>query len=179
MREMLEQLRNQLSTVTNELHSTKEQLHTARQETERLRGSAKSTTRVRAEFLGTMCHDYRGPLAAMLGLSNFLISEDITPTLPPKEREYARLIRTGLQHLLSLTNNIFDAIAHEIGKPWELKENIIDIEEFLEDTLQLVPGAVGVTLRWLPGPTPLPRLYCDPVRVRQVLLNVVGTPVKY
>src|SRR5204863_4847948 len=81
--------------------------------------------------------------------------------------------------LLALTNNIFDMVAHDVGRDSNLREDILEIEPFVEATLNLVPEKIGVDLRWLPGPIQLPRLYCDPVRVRQVLLNVIGNAVKY
>src|ERR1051325_543239 len=152
MKEQAQRLANELKTAKGELRVTKLKLHDANEELKKLRFSARSLAKWRAEFIGGMCHDYRGPLAAMLGFSNLLISQDITPTLTEKQRQNARHIRTALQHLLALTNNIFDAVGHEIGKQWDLKEDIIEIEQFVEDTLNLVPENMGVDLRWLPGP---------------------------
>jgi signal transduction histidine kinase len=172
-------MKENVEDLKKSLNAAKTELRDVRRENEDLRFSVKSFSKSRAEFIGAMCHDYRGPLAALLGFSNLLISEDIAPNLTEKQRDYARHIRTGLQHLLALTNNVFDTISYEFGKESHLNESIIEIDQFVCDTLKLVSKSDGVHLRWVPGPIELPRLYCDPVRVRQILLNLVGNAVKY
>ena len=164
--------------MSDDIGDLTRQLEAAKKEIEELR-CLLHTQKSTSEVIGELCHELRNPLSAMLGFCNLLMSDSPTPQLVSKQREYVGHVRTGLHHLLSLTNDVFDMVSHNLGKGRELKEDVINIEHFMEETLALVPGAESIELKWIPGPVALPRLYCDPVRLRQILLNIVGNAVKY
>src|ERR1051325_3427839 len=170
---------DQIEILIRKLAEADARVAALEKENDELRHSNHSQQKSTSEIISEICHEYRNPLSAMLGFCNLLMSDSPTPQHISKQREYVGHIRTGLQHLLSLTNDVFDIMSHNIGKRWALKEDVIDIERLVEDTLALVPAAQSIELRWLPGPIALPRLYCDPVRLRQILLNIVGNAVKY
>jgi CheY-like chemotaxis protein/nitrogen-specific signal transduction histidine kinase len=180
VKETTEDLRNQLHAVNSQFEEATRQRDELLKELTSLKFSAAASAKARAEFLGTLCHDFRQGLHGIIGFSDLLISEEIAPISVQKRREYVRDIRNGGEHLLALTKDILDLVNYDAGK-LQLSEDLIDIDQFIKDTLRLVPGAARdeVAVIWKPGSITLPRLYCDPVRVRQILLNVVGNALKF
>src|SRR5438045_6147984 len=84
-------------------------------------------------------------------------------------------------HLLEIINDILDVVRHESGK-MELKEDTVAIEDVIADALRLIAPQASearVSLDWRPATSLLPGLYCDRVRVRQMLLNVLSNAVRF
>jgi signal transduction histidine kinase len=125
-----------------------------------------------------MSHELRTPLNAILGFSDMLLmmkTED-----PEKVQQYAGFIKQAADHLLALINGILDVSKIQAGKL------MIDCEPFdatrvLESCL-LIIGAkakdknIVLTSDIQPN---LPKLLADPVRVKQILINIIGNAVKF
>lgn len=142
---------------------------------ERIR--AESENRLKSEFLAHLSHELRTPLSAILGFTELLInkSED-AETLA-----HLRVVDRNGKHLLGLLNDILDLSKIEAGK-LELEKQEIHLASFLSDIYALMHGSAvdkNLLLR-LDTPTPLPtRIVTDPIRLRQVLLNLIGNAVKF
>jgi CheY-like chemotaxis protein/nitrogen-specific signal transduction histidine kinase len=139
--------------------------------------AAQEAVRAKAEFLATMSHEIRTPLTGVLGMTDLLMQGP----LPPKQREYVAWIRASGRHLLSLINDILDFSRIEAGKI-ELEAIDFSITELLAQVRSLLtPLAVerGLELRFEADDHASPRVRGDPMRLRQVLINLVGNGIKF
>jgi signal transduction histidine kinase len=138
----------------------------------------RSANRAKSEFLANMSHEIRTPMNAILGYADFLCD----PAIAYEDRlEYGRIIRESGKHLLAILNDVLDISRIEAGRveitssrfsPTELSREVAELlrERAQEKGLQLVVEQHGE----------IPMTMCsDPVRVRQVLLNLVGNSVKF
>lgn len=150
-------------------------------EVEAARRKAEAASRAKSEFLANMSHELRQPLNAVIGFSDLMKAETLGPLGNPTYREYAADISFSGTHLLAIINDILDVVRYEAGR-MELKEVQVEVEAVIAEALRLVaPQAAHaeVELRWSPPEPPLPPLYCDPVRLRQMLLNLLSNAVKF
>jgi len=138
---------------------------------------ARRSSQDKSLFLASMSHEIRTPMNAIFGFTN-LLEETVTD---PIQVEYVSSIKKSGQALLSLINDVLDLSKMEAGK-LELREEPTDLHEIVEQTLVMfrqTADAKGVYLRAeYEGRAEQP-LLVDPVRLRQVLINLVGNAVKY
>ncbi|GGA83749.1 hypothetical protein GCM10011521_22680 [Arenimonas soli] len=138
---------------------------------------ARQSSQDKSVFLASMSHEIRTPMNAIFGFTN-LIAE--TP-LDPRQATYVDSIRKSGQALLSLINDVLDLSKMEAGK-LELREEATDLREIVDQTLTMFQQACadkGISLRAdFDGRAELP-VMVDPVRLRQVLINLVSNAVKY
>ena len=148
---------------------------------EAARREAESASRAKSEFLAGMSHELRQPLNAIIGFSDLMKAETFGPLGNPTYLEYASDINFSGTHLLEIINDILDVVRYESGR-MELKEEVVDVDEVTNEALRLVaPQALQgkVALEWRPPLPPLPPLYCDRVRLRQMLVNILSNAVKF
>jgi two-component system cell cycle sensor histidine kinase PleC len=125
-----------------------------------------------------MSHELRTPLNAILGFSEVIETEVFGPGLP-KYREYAHDIHGAGDHLLSLINDILDLSKAEAGK-LELQCETVSLDELLEECVRLVQGrAAERNLDIAVSAEPVPALWIDRRRIKQVLLNLLSNAVKF
>jgi signal transduction histidine kinase len=151
------------------------------EEREIARHEAETASQAKSEFLANMSHELRQPLNAIIGFSELMKSETFGPIGNPTYVEYAADINFSGTHLLEIINDILDVVRHESGK-LELKEEVVDVDEVINEALRLVaPQALHgrVQLEWRPPAPSLPALFCDRVRLRQMLLNILSNAVKF
>ncbi|MGZ4999712.1 MAG: response regulator, partial [Methylomonas sp.] len=138
---------------------------------------AEAASKSKGMFLANMSHEIRTPMNAIIGLSDLALSNDPTPKL----RDYLEKIHTSSLALLGITNDILDYSKVEAGR-MELVAETFVLEEMLENVLNLfIVGAEGKGLEVvleLDHAAP-PRLIGDPLRLGQVLNNLVGNAVKF
>jgi signal transduction histidine kinase/DNA-binding response OmpR family regulator len=138
---------------------------------------AKRSSQDKSVFLASMSHEIRTPMNAIFGFTN-LLEERVTD---PTEAEYVASIKKSGQALLSLINDVLDLSKMEAGK-FELREEPTSLQEIVDQTLTMfrqTAEAKGIYLRAeYEGRAELP-LLVDPVRLRQVLINLVGNAIKY
>ena len=138
---------------------------------------ARQSSQDKSVFLASMSHEIRTPMNAIFGFTNLLAE---TP-LDPRQATYVDSIRKSGQALLSLINDVLDLSKMEAGK-LELREEATDLGEIVDQTLTMFQQACadkGISLRAdFDGRAELP-VMVDPVRLRQVLINLVSNAVKY
>jgi signal transduction histidine kinase len=138
---------------------------------------AQSASRAKSAFLANMSHEIRTPLNAVIGLSQLLRRM----ALPPKATEFVGHIEQAGEQLLGLTNDVLDLSRIEAGQ-MQLEQLPFELAPLLESVRVLVQpqaDAKGLDLR-VEVEHDLPaQLVGDPLRVKQVLLNLAGNAVKF
>jgi len=141
---------------------------------------AEAASRAKTDFLSRMSHELRTPLNAVLGFSQ-LLQAGLQDRIDQRERAQLETIRQAGWHLLALINDVLDVSRIESGR-LEVQARGIDLRILLDEVLQLLEVQAegwGVTLAPDYRQRPPAQAWGDPVRVRQVMLNVIGNAVKY
>ncbi|MCG2578483.1 ATP-binding protein [Dechloromonas sp. XY25] len=143
-----------------------------------LKQQAETANTEKSRFLATMSHEIRTPLNGVLGMAQLLLMEEVSEA---ERHEYARTIISSGQILLALLNDILDLSKIEAGK-FELQNEVFSPQQILEETASLFAQlalAKGLALdsAWL-GPADR-RYRGDPIRLRQILSNLVGNAIKF
>jgi PAS domain S-box-containing protein len=161
----------------SERRRREQQMQALQQELARRAEQAEAATRAKSAFLANMSHEIRTPLNAVNGLSQLL------QHMPLQERaaEFVGHIRQAGEQLLALTDDVLDLSRIEAGE-MRLEQEGFEPAELFEAVLSMVrPQAdgKGLELSARIAPDLAPRLVGDPLRLRQVLLNLLGNAVKF
>jgi signal transduction histidine kinase len=147
---------------------------------EEARDAAVEASRTKSSFLADMSHELRTPLNAIIGYSELAIEDlaGLGDAGAPVHEDLRRILRAA-HHLLGLISELLDLSKIEAGR-LQLSMQMVDLAPLLEevaDTLRHVARFNGNELRI--DPRGAPRVWADPVRLRQVLFNLVGNSAKY
>ncbi len=140
--------------------------------------AAQQASAAKTVFLSNMSHDIRTPLNAILGL--FDMMEDSLSDAALTKR-YLQMARQSSRHLLALINDVLDMSRIEAGRV-SLSAERFRMSAFLESVMSIIrpqAEARGQTLRLLAGGVGHEVLYGDPLRLRQVFINILGNAVKF
>ncbi len=140
--------------------------------------TAESANRAKSQFLANISHEIRTPMTAIQGFAELM--QD--PELPDADRRaYANTIRRNSDHLLRLLDDVLDLSRIEADR-MQLAVERTPLVPLLQDVLELMQARAaskGLTLR-LRLATAVPVwIVVDPLRLRQILLNLVGNAVKF
>jgi signal transduction histidine kinase/CheY-like chemotaxis protein len=140
--------------------------------------AAEAASRAKNEFLANMSHELRSPLNTILGFARIIAR---APALPEAIRADLGLILKSGEHLHKLINDVLDLSKLESGRA-TLNETDFDLD-FLLDELEnmLMPAAIDKGLRLVfEARQGVPRyVRADPLKLRQVLLNLIGNALKF
>jgi signal transduction histidine kinase/DNA-binding LacI/PurR family transcriptional regulator/CheY-like chemotaxis protein/HPt (histidine-containing phosphotransfer) domain-containing protein len=139
--------------------------------------AAQAASEAKSQFLTNMSHEIRTPMNAVLGMTELLLSEDLNK----RQQGYAEDIRTSAMALLDIINDILDISKIQSGK-MTLNPAHFDFSALIDNICSmvrfLITGKELVFETETRGEIPK-YLYGDDVRLRQVLLNVLGNAVKF
>ena len=151
------------------------------EELARARDEAEAAARAKSEFLANMSHELRTPLTAILGYADLLYDECDLSRVPQKSLETIDVIRSNGRHLQELIDDILDLSKIEAGRMTleKLQVSPIKLAQDVLRLMQLRARERNLTLR-CEILYPLPdKIATDALRVRQVLVNLVGNAIKF
>ncbi|NOU50504.1 response regulator [Pseudoalteromonas sp. JBTF-M23] len=137
---------------------------------------ADRANKAKSEFLSNMSHELRTPLNAILGFGQLLESSD---NLCNDDAEDVKEILKASRHLLNLINEILDLSKVEAGK-FEVESQMYDVSKTLIECIKLIKAdctkkQISLNVEKVHSVYAM----CDPLRLKQVLLNVLSNAVKY
>jgi len=162
--------------LTEQLTKTNEDLAVARQ-------TAEEAKHFRGQFLANMSHELRTPLNAVIGFSETMLNFPAMYNmveLPEEYRGDLRQINSSGTHLLNIINDILDLSKIDAGR-LDIEIKPVELEPILKGVMSTAVGLVGGKPIKLTRETPekLPLVKGDPVRIRQVLLNLYSNAAKF
>jgi len=140
---------------------------------------AEAGSRSKTQFLTNMSHELRTPLNAVIGFSEMISMEAFGPLLP-KYKEYANDILGSGRHLLSVINDVLDVARSESGR-LQVDPVPLDVATLFAECRKMVyDQCERASLRFevVEPDAPL-YVMADPVRARQILLNLIANAVKF
>lgn len=136
----------------------------------------KEMDRMRSEFIHTVSHDLRSPLTSVIGYTELI---ERAGSLNESQHDFLKRIQDSVQHITSLINDLLDLGSIEAGL--DTRREYVQLEGILRYTLDMLQGQIKAKrLKVQTDLAPsLPPMRANPVRLRQVLDNVVGNAIKY
>ncbi|MGK0435550.1 MAG: PAS domain S-box-containing protein [Planctomycetota bacterium] len=165
----------------SELQVVLDELEEKSQAALELAARAEAATRAKSEFLANMSHEIRTPMTAILGFADILGETVAAGGDPDDAIEQVRTIRRNGEHLLALINDILDISKIEAGRLTVESIEVSPTQILREVESLMQPRAIekGIRIDVVPE-TMLPEwIQTDPVRLRQILVNLVGNAIKF
>jgi len=153
------------------------ELTAAKQAAEAAQQAAEEASRAKSEFLANMSHEIRTPLNGILGMTDLALATEITG----EQRELLSMAKISADALLGVINDILDYSKIEAGKATfdSVPFNLADVVGEIMKGMAILAHKKGLELAFDMAPDIPLDLFGDPLRLRQVLFNLIGNAVKF
>lgn len=172
-------LRNSKGDVVGTFGLSRDITERKRIESELVRAKelAEVANRAKSEFLAVMSHEIRTPMNGVIGMTNLLDNTELTEV----QHDYLGVIRTSGEALLRIINDILDFSKIESGRML-LENTPFILRQCIEEAIDVFATQIrakGLDVAYLISPEVPPTLQGDVMRLRQILVNLIGNAVKF
>jgi signal transduction histidine kinase/ligand-binding sensor domain-containing protein/DNA-binding response OmpR family regulator len=174
---MVEQRTKDLQREVSERKLAEDALRASEEALRHAKEAAEAASRAKSEFLANMSHEIRTPMNGVLGMTDLLLDTGLSP----EQLDYASLVKSSADSLLTIINDILDFSKIEAGRL-----DLEDVEFKLRDTLIPVTKTLavraqqkGLELNCDFSPDVPETLRGDPSRLRQIVTNLLGNAIKF
>ncbi|EBO5417999.1 two-component sensor histidine kinase BarA [Salmonella enterica subsp. enterica serovar Enteritidis] len=172
-----EEMQHNIDQATSDLRETLEQMEIQNVELDLAKKRAQEAARIKSEFLANMSHELRTPLNSVIGFTRLTLKTELNPT----QRDHLNTIERSANNLLAIINDVLDFSKLEAGKlilesiPFPLRNTLDEVVTLLAHSSH--DKGLELTLN-IKNDVP-DNVIGDPLRLQQVITNLVGNAIKF